>query len=285
MKASMNMDRREQLVSVFADTQAYYTENRLLAVAVQRSRKAVKLYEDNDYPELLEPEKAGRVTVTKARTFEAAMGLRAANPEARVAVLNFASATNPGGGVKTGAGAQEECLCRCSTLYPTLNQQWLWDQYYLPNREANDPLHTDVCIYTPGVVICKTDESIPQRLPEERFVTVDVLTCAAPNLRPTPGNRHNPDASRAASITRQQLFELHVKRAKHILHVAAANHVDCLVLGAFGCGAFQNDPNVVARAYAVALEEYRRYFDTIEFAIYFREWETENYNAFKAWCK
>ncbi len=279
------MDRREQLVSVFADTQAYYTENRLLADAVQRSRKAVRLYEENNYPELPEPEKAGRVTVTKARTFEAAMGLRGANPEARVAVLNFASATNPGGGVRTGASAQEECLCRCSTLYPTLNQQWLWDQYYLPNRAANDPLHTDVCIYSPDVVICKTDESIPRRLPEERFVTVDVLTCAAPNLRPTPGNRHNPDASRAASITRQQLFELHVKRAKHILHVAAANGVDCLVLGAFGCGAFQNDPNVVARAYAVALEEYRRYFDTIEFAIYCREWETENYNAFKAWCK
>ena len=202
-----------------------------------------------------------------------------------MAVLNFASATNPGGGVKSGSSAQEESLCRCSTLYPTLNQRWLWDQYYLPNREANDPLHTDVCIYSPDVVICKTDESIPQRLPEERFVTVDVLTCAAPNLRPTPGNRHNPDASRAASVTRQQLFELHVKRAKHILHVAAASGVDCLVLGAFGCGAFQNDPNVVARAYAVALKEYRHYFDTIEFAIYCREWETENYNAFKAWCK
>ena len=64
------MDRREQLVSVFADTQAYYTENRLLADAVQRSRKAVKLYEENNYPELPEAEKAGRVTVTRARSFE-----------------------------------------------------------------------------------------------------------------------------------------------------------------------------------------------------------------------
>lgn len=71
-----------------------------------------------------------------------------------------------------------------------------------------------------------------------------------------------------------------MKRAKHILHVAAANGVDCLVLGAFS-----NDPNVVAKAYAVAMEEYRRSFDVIEFAIYCREWEAENYNAFKAWCK
>lgn len=279
------MDRREQLVSVFADTQAYYTENRLLADAVQRSRNAVRLYEEENYPKLPETEKAGRVTVTKARSFEAAMGLRKANPVARVAVLNFASATNPGGGVIIGASAQEECLCRCSTLYPTLNQRWLWEHYYLPNREANNPLHTDVCIYSPDVVICKTDESLPRRLPAEQFVTVDVITCAAPNLRRTPGNRHNPDASRAANISRQQLFALHVKRARHILHVAAANHVDCLVLGAFGCGAFENDPNVVARAFAVAMEEYRRHFEVIEFAIYCREWETENYNAFQAWCK
>ena len=213
------------------------------------------------------------------------MRLHEAHPDAKIAVLNFASATNPGGGVKSGSSAQEESLCRCSTLYPTLNQRRLWDQYYQPNREANDPLHTDVCIYSPNVVICKTDESIPQRLPEEQFVTVDVVTCAAPNLRQRPGNYHNPDASKAASITRQQLFDLHVKRAKHILHVAAANEVDCLVLGAFGCGAFENNPSIVAKAYAVALEEYRRRFDVIEFAIYCRDWETQNFDAFRAWCK
>ena len=279
------MDRRERLIAVFHDTQAYYTENRRLTDAVHRGIAAVKLYGESDYPELPEAQKSGNVTVTKSRTFESAMRLRKGRPDAKIAVLNFASATNPGGGVKSGASAQEECLCRCSTLYPTLNQRWLWDQYFLPNRAANDPLHTDVCIYTPGVVICKTDESFPQRLPEEQFATVDVVTCAAPNLRRVPGNYHNPDASEAASVTRQQLFELHVKRTKHILHVAAANHVKCLVLGAFGCGAFENDPNVVARAYAVAVEEYRRSFDVIEFAIYCREWEAENYNAFKAWCK
>ena len=279
------MDRRERLIAVFEDTQAYYTENRRLADAVQRSKSAVKLYTENDYPELPEASKAGSVAVTKSKTFEAAMRLHKERPDAKIAVLNFASATNPGGGVKSGSGAQEESLCRCSTLYPTLNQRKLWDQYYLPNREANDPLHTDVCIYSPKVVICKTDESIPRRLPEEQFVTVDVITCAAPNLRQQPGNYHNPDASRAAAITKQQLYALHVKRAKHVLHVAAANGIDCLVLGAFGCGAFMNDPNVVAKAYSDALEEYCRRFDVIEFAIYCRDWETANYDAFKAWCK
>lgn len=135
------MDRREQLIEVFADTQSYYTENSRLADAVRRSKAAVNLYAENDYPELPEAAKAGSVAVTKSKTFEAAMRLRKERPDAKVAVLNFASATNPGGGVKSGSSAQEESLCRCSTLYPTLNQRRLWDQYYLPNREANDPLH------------------------------------------------------------------------------------------------------------------------------------------------
>ena len=170
------MDRRERLIAVFEDTQAYYTENRRLAEAVQRSKAAVKLYTENNYPELPEAAKVGSVAVTKSKTFEAAMRLHNTHPDAKIAVLNFASATNPGGGVKSGSSAQEESLCRCSTLYPTLNQRRLWDRYYLPNREADDPLHTDVCIYSPNVVICKSDESIPQRLPEEQFVTVDVIT-------------------------------------------------------------------------------------------------------------
>ena len=279
------MDRKERLIEVFNDTQLYMRENAVLAAAVEKSKAAAKLYGVEDYQELPEMKKAGTVAVTKSRTFEAAMRLHAEHPGAKVAVLNFASATKPGGGVKTGSSAQEEALCRCSTLYPTLDQRRFWKQYYDPNRAANDPLHTDVCIYSPGVVICKTDESFPKRLPEAEFVTVDVVTCAAPCLKKMPSNYHNPDADHAVKITKKELYDLHLRRAKHILHVAAANGVDCLVLGAFGCGAFENDPNVVARAYAATIEAYRTRFEVIEFAIYCRNWETENYNAFKAWCK
>ena len=65
------------------------------------------------------------------------------------------------------------------------------------------------------------------------------------------------------------------------MNTAALNNADVLVLGAFGCGAFANDPWAVARAYKDALEEYGQYFKYIEFAVYCRDYETENYDAFR----
>ena len=276
------IDKREQLADEFRDTQLFYTENRLLRELAEKSIEKTVFYSEDDYPKLAKPKsKQGKIRVSKSKTFEAAVALHNKYPDKKIAVLNFASATNPGGVVKNGSSAQEESLCRCSTLYTALDQKRMWDAFYLVNRAQSNPLHTDACIYSPDITICKTDEAIPQRLPEDKFVSVDVITCAAPNLREKPSNLYNPDSGKAVHISSDDLYKLHLKRAKHILHVAALHDVDILILGAFGCGAFQNDPNVVAKAYHDALIEYGSYFDLIEFAIYCREWETENYDAFK----
>ena len=276
------MDRRQRLIEIFEDTQRFYSQNTLLANAVHAAKVATKLYEEDDFSgEPATKETECRITVTKHKTFEAAMQIHAEHPEWKIAVLNFASATNPGGGVKTGSSAQEESLCRCSTLYPALTQDWLWQKYYQKNRDAHDNLHTDACIYTPGVIICKTDAAYPERMAEGDWVTVDVISCAAPNLRKRPGNLHNPEYGASRTLNRDELYQLHVKRAKQILRVAAVNDVDALVLGAFGCGAFENDPNTVAKAYADVLPGCRQYFRLVEFAVYCRPEETENYDAFK----
>lgn len=275
-------DRRTQLITVFQDTQRFCEENAVLAESIIQSQKHTSLYTPDDYPTLLfTEEKTGQVYVTKTKTFETALHLHNSFPNKKIAVLNFASATNPGGGVKRGSSAQEESLCRCSTLYPTLDRKWLWDKFYTANRQAGDNRHTDACIYSPSVIICKTDESIPVRLEEKDFVTVDVITCAAPNLREEPSNWQNPETGKPIKMEPVELYNLHVKRAKHILHIAAANQVDILVLGAFGCGAFQNDPDIVAKAYRTALEDYHSRFDSIIFAIYCRDYETENFTAFQ----
>ena len=275
------MTRQEQLIKVFEDTQTYYTDNPILSEAVRKSRDHTVFHPVGDYPEIIDIQRAGKIRVTGSKTFQAAIEQSRKHPGKRIAVLNFASPTNPGGGVKRGSSAQEESLCRCSTLYPTIDRRWLWDIYYGPNREAHDPIGTDALFYSPGVVICKTDDDIPKRLPPEGFVTVDVITCAAPNLREKPWNSYNPGSGSSVNLTREQQYEIHFRRAQHILHIAAAHGAEILILGAFGCGAFQNNPEAVAAAYRDALVNYAKYFDEVEFAVYCRGYESENYDTFR----
>ena len=281
-KAMRTMSRREVLSAVFQDTQEFYTSSPELQAAIKATMSCTVVYEENDYPPL--PEKrlnSCEITVTKNKSFEAAMLHRKAYPNAHITVLNFASAVNPGGGVKNGSSAQEESLCRCSTLYPALDRRSLWDRYYSVNRQLNTPLHSDACIWTPGIVICKTDTYIPDRIEPKDWVVVDIISCAAPNLRTVTGNMYNPERSKSIHLPADEQYNLHLKRAKHILHVAAAHMTDKLILGAFGCGAFENDPAAVARAYHDVLPDYVQYFSSVEFAVYCREHETENYDAFR----
>ncbi len=191
------------------------------------------------------------------------------NPGKRIAVLNFADSISPGGAVTYGSSAQEESLCRCSTLFPVLNRRALHEQYYSVNEKNVTPRGSDACIYTPKIKIVKSDEDHPARLSERDWVEVDVITCAAPNYRcvlPPPD---------------EELFEIHLNRGRKILDAALDNGADCLVLGAFGCGAFYNSPTVVANAYAQLMQEYKGMFDEVEFAIFYWGKEVTNYNAFQ----
>ncbi|MDD5941787.1 MAG: TIGR02452 family protein [Fibrobacter sp.] len=176
----------------------------------------------------------------------------------------------PGRGVTTGAGAQEESLCRCSTLYSCLTDQKMRELFYEPHRRNKTALHTDDCIYTPGVTVFKTDVSAPELLGEMDWYSVDVITCAAPNLR--YGD---------VSITDEELKQLHIKRLRRILDIAILNKVENIVLGAFGCGAFMNDPKVVAAASAEVIKDYLFAFKTIEFAVFCRPGFEQNYREFR----
>ena len=264
------MDRRARLVSVFEDTMSMINKEASLTEAVERSKAGTKFYSEQESPSVENAlDRKMTVSVTDHRTFQAAELMLARNPGKRVAVLNFASATTPGGGVTWGSSAQEECLCRCSTLYPVLDCKNLWELYYNFHRLREDSLYTDSCIYSPEIKVIKSDKGYPERLPEGRWFEVDVITCAAPSFRkmdPLPDN---------------ELFELHLKRGRKILDVAFDNGADCLVLGAFGCGAFRNNPYVVAKAYARLMKEYKGAFDEVEFAVYCKDFEMINYEAFK----
>ena len=267
-------------IEVFLDTISFINEDDYLSNAVNKSIKRTVIY-NKDIDEINLIKKHGKIRVSQYRSFEAAIKLHDEFPNKRIGVLNFASATNPGGGVTKGSAAQEESLCRVSSLYPVLATEYLLNNFYIPNRLKSNPLHDDTVIYTPDIVICKSDNNSPTRLKKEEFIKVDVLTCAAPNLREKPGNLYNFDGNTATKISDEELYQIHVKRAKQILDVAIKNNIDILVLGAFGCGAFKNNPYVVAKAYKDILKEYKKYFDLIEFAIFTNEYNKENYLAFK----
>ena len=275
-------DRRGKNVEIFEDSIEWIKENTNLQKALTRSIAEQKLYLEKNEIAVDAPLAKNsdlKVVVSKKRSFEAASEYARAGKN--VCVLNFASATNPGGGVTHGSSAQEEALCRCSTLYPCLNTKKFWDDFYGPHRKANNPLYNNDCIYTPGVVVFKSDISFPKRMGEEDWYSVDVITCAAPNLRERPSNAMNPNAgTHAAKVTKNELLELLEKRIEKIFTIAAQNGAEVLILGAFGCGAVCNPPEIVAQAFATVQERYSGSFATIEYAIYCRDYETANYDEF-----
>lgn len=274
------MSTREERVRVFTDTQSWIETDDELSAAVNYSKKHTKIYWEDDYPKFNRSKKLfAKVTVTKDRSFQAAMRLLEENEGCKVAVMNFANAFQAGGGVTSGAGAQEECLCRTSTLYPLLYRNSLRNTFYKHHKTLNTPKASDALIYTHDVVICKTDEDLPERMPREKWAKVDVITVAAPDLR-DKSNIHVPLIGGGSYMNDAELFGYHVKRAIHVLTCAAAEGADVLVLGAFGCGAFKNDPEVVARAYKVAIEEFPKVFKKIEFAVYCPATDTKNYKVF-----
>ena len=275
------MSTPAERIEVFQDTMDWINSDPALSASIPVAKKNTKVYFEDDYPDFdISITKNMVIEVTGDRSYQAAMRLQKENPDAKIAVMNFANAFHAGGGVTKGSSAQEESLCRTSTLYPLLYRKTLRDTFYKHHYTLNTPKASDSLVYTEGVIICKTDEDIPKRMPKDDWVTVDVITIAAPDLR-DKSNKHAPLVNGGTYMNNAELFGYHVKRAIHMLTCAAAKGADILVLGAFGCGAFENDPEVVARAYKTALQEFPKVFDKIEFAVYCPPSGSRNYNVFK----
>lgn len=117
---------------------------------------------------------------------------------------------------------------------------------------------------------------------KEDWWQVNILTCAAPNLREKPSNAMNPCAGNvAAKVTATELARLLTSRIRRIFEVAASNENDVLILGAFGCGAFRNPPEIVAKVFNAVMQDFLCHFETIEYAVFHTERELANYEAFK----
>lgn len=273
-------DRREKNALIFQDTEYMYTTNAELKNAVKKSLDNQYFIGANEELKInMERKREGKVVVSGKKSFEAASSY--AKQGKKVCVHNFASATNPGGGVENGSSAQEESLCRCSTLYPCLNNEVMKQKFYMPHRRAHNVLYNDDCIYTPGVKVFKTDDNFPKLMEQKDWWDVDIITCAAPNLRKLPNNIMNPGNEKSmAGISQKELEALLKSRIERIFKLAIKENVEVLILGAFGCGAFRNPPELVAKVFAEFTSKYLNYFDVIEYAVFHTEREKNNYEAF-----
>lgn len=248
---------KQDNITIFQKTKQMYQTEPVLIESIKDSIARQKVYVTP--PQVEKGDGATTIILSKNRTLDAA-----SHYKGKTAVLNFASAKNPGGGVEGGSNAQEESLCRISTLYPCLCDNDVWEDFYRFHRNQHNPLYSDRLIYTPDIMVFRKDDALMDVLPKNLWWKVDVITCAAPNK-----------SMMQSEIDLEPVF---ISRFKAILAVAKANGVENVVLGAFGCGVFGNDPYVVANAAKEALKEFS--FKSVEFAVYCSRWESANYDAF-----
>jgi uncharacterized protein (TIGR02452 family) len=229
-----------------------------IAATLAKARAGTTLYQPDDCETLLQRAEAvpalasATLTVSRRTTLEA--GRELAQTSDAVACLNFASAKNPGGGFLGGAQAQEESLARSSGLYATLQTQL---SFYQHHRAGESCLYSHHAIYSPNVPVFRDDEG---RLLDEPWECA-FITSAAVNA----GAIHQNEPARV-----REIVPVMEERTRMVLAIAIAHGCQTLVLGAWGCGVFRNDPTTIAAVFSRVLSEaaFQNKIQHIEFAVY-----------------
>jgi len=249
---------RKNNYEVMTDTKMQYESDSELIEAVKSSiERQYMVTQEENIEQPIADDNNTEYICSGRRSFEAAKVY--AYRGMRTAVLNFANNRSVGGN-PFYANAQEEALCRCSTLLPCLEA--MREAFYgrhramLKNGEM-DFMGNDDLIYTPDVVVFKTDERsdnfYPEMMERDEWYKVDIITSAAPEL------------FRFDSFPRDEYEKIIISRIKKILDVSSKEKIEALILGRWGCGVFMNDPEVVANTFYTLLKNYD--FKTVEFAL------------------
>lgn len=257
---------RHQRARLATDTlrileQGHYTnpqgQHVSITTSLRRCRDNTRLFKPGGYKQMRLPTVHVEtvIEVGAETTLAAAQRLADSGQFERIAVLNFASAKNPGGGFLSGSQAQEESLARSSALYTSL--QRCPDFYEYHRSKSKTLLYSNHIIYSPHCPVFRNDVGTLLETP----YTVDFITSPAPNR---------------GAIARNEAYNLPevsttlIQRSERILQVAAAHSCDAIVLGAWGCGVFGNDAEEVAAAFANHLQgegQYRHTFKQVLFAV------------------
>jgi uncharacterized protein (TIGR02452 family) len=270
----MNRDKRASMAKqtvAICEAGSYVAPSRAsvdIAAHLERAKAGTLLYSSEKLPVAASGTAAvgTRFEVRNETTFQALARLSGSSGQ-HLACLNFASAKNPGGGFLNGSLAQEEALACASGLYPCLLRA---PEYYERNRANRSALYLDLAIYSPLVPFFRNDAGTLLEKP----VLASVITAPAPNAGAIADNE---------SANFRHVVPTLKRRAELILAIARAHRVDQLVLGAWGCGVFRNDPRTVAAAFAELLcppGVYGGTFSTVVFAVLDRSDNKATYQAF-----
>jgi len=215
------------------------------------------LYKPNDFSRTLTPPQLHNTQFSFLRvtTLQGAKQTLEQDPELDLAVLNFASAKNPGGGFLKGSQAQEESLARCTGIYHCINNPRM-RAFYEANMKDHTCLYTHHIIYSPKVPVFRDDDL---RLISKPF-KCSFISAPAVNAGHASGRVGAP---KVAAVMRE--------RIDRILGVAAQNGHHAILLGAWGCGVFKNEVADVAHMFRLYLNspdaKYRNTFSRVIFAI------------------
>lgn len=190
--------------------------------------------------------------VINETTLMGADRLAKSNSFAKIGILNFASAKNPGGGFLRGAQAQEESLARSSGLYASLIK---YPEYYDFHRQQKNLLYSDRMIYSPNCPVFKTDQGNFLETP----YLVDFITSPSPNFGEIV-KKQTQDIDKIADV-------IYTRGAK-VLSLFAAHHCDAIILGAWGCGVFRNNPAVVAQMFADLLSNNSLFYGRFKYVLF-----------------
>ena len=248
----------------------YFLNNSKVDVSEQIKRnieKTITISPDDWNVILLKPIKESTTTVEIELKNCTSIEAIVSEQNLKVGILNFASAKNPGGGFLGGASAQEESLARSSSLYASqLKDKIMYDF----NRKNTSFLYSDYMIYSPETVFWFDDNGDYLK----NFITVDVITSPAPNK----GAMHQHNRQDEINNIEAEFS----KRIEYTLHLANQHNIECLILGAWGCGVFRNEPSEVAQLFKkVIKEKYSNAFKKIIFAVYDTSEKKQIYRAFE----
>ena len=248
------VDIKQELASCVSNTKCYNPDN-LLEIQ-QKVLSTAPQFSSTEFE------------VRNETTLMGAKRLALSQQYQKIGVLNFASAKNPGGGFLKGAQAQEESLARSSGLYKSLLK---CPEYYDYHRSNKSLLYSDRMIYSSGCPVFKNDEGT---LEEQPYV-VDFITSPAPNAGEFKKNQPQ-DVNKIPEVLRV--------RGSKLLSLAADNGCDALVLGAWGCGVFRNDPAMVAQMFADLLLHNNPFwgrFKHIAFSVFDSSQQQETFREFR----